>query len=258
MEPIENPRLTLEVSFYGEGVVDSGGPRREFFRLCLHEIKAKYFDRGIQEHLANDYIVVGTIMALSILQNGSMPRFLGEENIHQIFQSGNPSESIFNLRKGLDKLGLYQIRKALPSFQYLFTPSPASAISRRKLLLLLQASVSEDGSNARKDENAAYQMFTKYCQEAGSGRRGNVSLGHILQFVTGADEEPPVGFQIQPSIVFVPANDGLLWSFVLTANTCTHTLNLPRSTSGKTSLPNAKDLFSVYDTAFSNAYFGKA
>lgn len=36
---LQNPRLTLEVSFYGEQVHDAGGPRKEFFRLCLKEIQ---------------------------------------------------------------------------------------------------------------------------------------------------------------------------------------------------------------------------
>ncbi len=32
---VEDVRLTLEVSSYGENAQDAGGPRREFFRLCL-------------------------------------------------------------------------------------------------------------------------------------------------------------------------------------------------------------------------------
>lgn len=40
---VTDPRVTLEVSFYGEGAVDVGGPRKEFFRLCLQEIKKDYF-----------------------------------------------------------------------------------------------------------------------------------------------------------------------------------------------------------------------
>ena len=36
---IEDVQLTLEVSFYGENAQDAGGPRKEFFRLCLQEIK---------------------------------------------------------------------------------------------------------------------------------------------------------------------------------------------------------------------------
>jgi len=65
----ENPRLTLEVCFYGEGTVDAGGLRREFFRLCLQQIKNDYFDNGLKEHLSDDYYFAGIVMALNVLQN---------------------------------------------------------------------------------------------------------------------------------------------------------------------------------------------
>jgi hypothetical protein len=106
---IKNPRLTLEVSFYGGSAQDAGGPRREFFRLCLHEIKAKYFDNGLKEHLSKDYENVGLLMALSVLQNGSIPRFLSENHLQELFNSSQPSKCIRNLRKGFAKVGLYQI-----------------------------------------------------------------------------------------------------------------------------------------------------
>ena len=32
---LKDPRLTLAVGFYGESAEDYGGPRKEFFRLCL-------------------------------------------------------------------------------------------------------------------------------------------------------------------------------------------------------------------------------
>ena len=64
-----NLRLTLEISFYGEKARDAGGPRKEFFRLCLKEIKEKYFENGLRELLAEEYEYVGVIMALSMLQN---------------------------------------------------------------------------------------------------------------------------------------------------------------------------------------------
>jgi hypothetical protein len=38
VKSIENPRVTLEVSFCNETAQDNGGPRREFFRICLKEI----------------------------------------------------------------------------------------------------------------------------------------------------------------------------------------------------------------------------
>ena len=39
-----------------------GGPRKEFFRLVLRAIKEKFFDNGLKNHLAEDYVIVGTIM----------------------------------------------------------------------------------------------------------------------------------------------------------------------------------------------------
>eukprot|EP00794_Sanderia_malayensis_P012620 gene12620-13909_t len=65
-----DPRLTLEVSFYGENAQDFGGPRKEFFNLAVGEIKAKYFDKGWREHLTEDYEMVGLILAMSMLQSG--------------------------------------------------------------------------------------------------------------------------------------------------------------------------------------------
>ena len=58
-------------------------------------------------------------------------------------------------------------------------------------------------------ENDTYAAFSKYIREAASGRRGTVTLASILQFATGMDEEPPLGFELQPSIQFVAANEGI-------------------------------------------------
>lgn len=47
-------RKTLEVTFYGETACHCGGPRKEFFRLCLQEIKKKYFVRDLREEMVDD------------------------------------------------------------------------------------------------------------------------------------------------------------------------------------------------------------
>ena len=257
-EVVENPRLTLEVPFYGEGAVDAGGPRREFFQLCLQQIKRDFFDHGLKEHLSADYVFAGIIMALSVLQNGNIPRFLSEEYLQELFGSGEPShECIGKLRSGFQKVGIYQIGNALPTFLHLFRASHPSMLSRRKLISLLAPKFSEEGSNARRDENVAYQAFLRYCQQAGSGLRESVTLNHILQFVTGTDEEPCMGFNISPSIQFITATDSRVWCFLPIANTCSNILHLPRCFSGQASLPNDKELFEIYDCAFSSGFFGK-
>ncbi len=255
IEPMLEPRLTLQVAFYGEVATDMGGPRREFFRLCMQEIKTKYFDNGYKEHLADDYVVVGLIMALSILQNGTVPRFLSPDDLQELFMGEDPSKCLKSLRKGFAKVGLYQIGKALPTFVNLLHPSNVSLLSRRKLLHLLTPKFSEDGSNARSDENITYQSFVRYAQAAASGMRGSTTLNHILQFVTGADDEPPLGFGLSPSIVFTEVDNYSPWSFIPSANTCANTLYLPRCVSTRYPLP--QELFDIYDMAFANAYFGK-
>ena len=42
---------------------DYGGPRKEFFGCVLREIRDKYFEHGLREHLAADYLTVGVIMS---------------------------------------------------------------------------------------------------------------------------------------------------------------------------------------------------
>ena len=60
---IDNLRLPLEVNFMEEGAQDFGGPRKEFFRLVLKEIKEKLFDSGLNEDFAEQYYISGIIMA---------------------------------------------------------------------------------------------------------------------------------------------------------------------------------------------------
>ena len=252
---LQNPRLTLEVSFYGEQAYDAGGPRKEFFRLCLKEIQQKLFENGLRELMAEEYEFAGTIMALSILQNGPTPRFIPEEILQEIFSKDPARPCMAELRKGFMKLGLYEVAMSLPVFLYLLRANESNQLSRRQLILLLRPSFSEEGTNVRKYENDAYAAFSKYVREAASGRRSRITLGSILQFATGMDEEPPLDFELQPSIQFVAANEGIKWSFIPKANTCSKTMFLPRGSHSR-SLPAEKELFEAYDIAFTNTFFG--
>ena len=181
---LQNPRLTLEVSFYGEQAHDAGDPRKEFFRLCLKEIQQKLFQNGLRELITEEYEFAGTIMALSILQNGPTPRFIPEEILQEIFSEDPARPCISELRKGFMKLGLYEIATRLPVFLYLLRANESNQLSRRQLILLLRPSFSEEGTNVRKYENDTYAAFSKYIREAASGRRGTVTLASILQFAT--------------------------------------------------------------------------
>jgi len=81
-----------------------------------------------------------------------------------------------------------------------------------------------------------------------AGRRltenGTVTLGHVLAFATGSEEEPLLGFGLAPSIAFV---DGSLPK----ANTCICRLQLPTDVSA-----SQESTFDKFDLAFCNSYFG--
>ncbi|MEQ2245521.1 hypothetical protein ILYODFUR_028879, partial [Ilyodon furcidens] len=86
------PEKKVDVKFtddYGisEGAVDNGGPAREFFRLCLHEIKdrigifegpsnSKILTCNSKAMKDNGYYYAGQIMAMSIGHGGHSPCFL--------------------------------------------------------------------------------------------------------------------------------------------------------------------------------------
>ena len=57
------------------------------------------------------------------------------------------------------------------------------------ILHLLKPTFSEEGSNSLMYEKAIYGKFVKYLREVSSGRRVT-SLENVLEFVTGASEEP--------------------------------------------------------------------
>ena len=47
--------------------------------------------------------------ALSILQNGEIPTFIGHDHLQELFNSESPSLYIANLRKGMNSLGLCKV-----------------------------------------------------------------------------------------------------------------------------------------------------
>uniref|UniRef100_A0A8W8I3L1 HECT domain-containing protein n=1 Tax=Magallana gigas TaxID=29159 RepID=A0A8W8I3L1_MAGGI len=246
-------RTTLEVQFYDETAEDLGGPRKEFFQLVLSEIKRKYFDSGLREHLAKDYLTVGKIMSLSVLQNGKLPKFMDPAILEDVFRDEDgSSDCIKNLRKGLNCLGLVKIGSVFPIFVHLFRPSHTT-LTLKAVIQILKPVFSEEGSNSRQLENSVYSAYLKYLRAVASGRRGSVSLHHILQFATGTPEEPILGFTLQPSIQFfeVKSSSG----FIPTANTCINNMKLPRP-SYEIALPSEEELFALYDYAFLNTFHG--
>ena len=82
------------------------------------------------------------------------------------------------------------------------------------------------------------------------GRRGRLSLQSVLEFGNCADEEPVLGFCVQPTLNFFEVTT----SFIPTSNTCINA-NLPRPTIN-IQLIGTEELFNLYDYVFMNAFFG--
>jgi hypothetical protein len=56
--------LILAIYLTCQQAQDYGGPRKEFFRLILQEVKEKYFNNGLRDLLAEEYVTVGIIMGI--------------------------------------------------------------------------------------------------------------------------------------------------------------------------------------------------
>lgn len=98
--------------------------------LWLQEIKAKYFDNDLRDHFADDYSTVGSKMALSILKNDVIPRFLKEEDLQALYPSEEPSNCcISKLQAGFHTLGLYQIGNRILNFLHFLRPSGCYALT---------------------------------------------------------------------------------------------------------------------------------
>ena len=131
---------------------------------CNQQIKTKYFDHGLKEHLAEDYYFVGQIAATALLQNGQAPKYFSEELLNDIFVSDElaSSKCVSKLHQGLDTPGIHSL----------------------------------------KYKKAVCSKFVKYLQDVTSGRTVT-TLENILELATGASEEQLLGFTQQPSIYFM-------------------------------------------------------
>ena len=167
------------------------------------QIKDKYFDNGLRQYLSKDYYYVGVMVGVAMLQNGQMPAFIDDSIIQEVLspnKSGNPCVS--EMQAGLEMLGILSALRQLPMLIHLLRPDSQHKINVPKLLQILKPKFSEEGSNALKHEKEVYQLFVRYVREVASGRRScgerPLELCHILEFLTGASEEPVLGFGMDP------------------------------------------------------------
>ncbi|XP_065673263.1 uncharacterized protein LOC136090491 [Hydra vulgaris] len=253
LESVENFLITFEVDFMGELAKDYGGPRREWIRECNRMIKERLFDSGLRELFAEEYYFVGLLIGIALFQGGQLPTYLPDSIIIKITEN-TADICISNIQKGLNKFNLIRFFKEFPQLLELLRPSKVQFTAKMLLKLLKPKSLVK--------EKEIYSMFVKYVREVASGRRECVSLANILSFVTGASEEPLLGFALQPSVEFIPTIEAdekdqkthEAYMYIPTAHTCSNCLVLPRGWL-LCKLPANNDLFDVYDMAFTNNFF---
>lgn len=134
------------------------------------------------------------------------PKYFPEDILKDIFVSEESviSPCILKLREGLDSLGIHMFARKYPLFLYLFRPQENARLTVPLILHFPKPKFPEEGSNSLMHEKAVCGKFVKYLREVAVGRR-MTSLENVLQFVTGASEEPILGFSQHPSIHFMVA-----------------------------------------------------
>ncbi|XP_062578641.1 uncharacterized protein LOC134240569 [Saccostrea cucullata] len=150
---LSNIRFPLEVNFYGEQSEDLGGPRKEFLRLVLAYLKSSILEPGVPVKLRRNgalienqsYYSAGVIVGLSALQNGPCANFLG--SLMDNWPQSEPEEYAL-FRKGLERVGLWQLIRQKPSLLYLFREQGVR-LSVSKFVNTLKPRFSEDGTNKR-------------------------------------------------------------------------------------------------------------
>ena len=169
-----------------------------------------------------------------------------DEVLQLIISSRNSSDPcIYQMQRGLEVLGMLSALTEFPMLHYLLRPTAQHKLNVAKLLHILKPEFSPEGSNSLVKEKETYQAFVRYTRDVAASRRvcGNftLNLGHILQFTTGASEEPVLGFIHPPSLHFIlpcamtasvssEGGNSTKVSFFPFAHTCSNILELPRAT----------------------------
>lgn len=255
--------VPLEVIFTGEGAQDYGGPRRKFLGMVMRDIRDKLFKEEGEGYVIFEkkealnrkhFYGAGLIFGFSLLQGGSLPTFLAEDQLQRIFKKDdltNLGEAETQFRVGLERFGLVELLHGKPSLSFLFRKTAVLPMTYPKLVKLLDPIFSDEASNRRQREERTYRLFLNYLKEVSAGRRvdGNISLHSILKFVTGCENEPVLGFQMKPSDCF----DTNMPSCLPMGNTCISRLTSPI---GENVSMTKEEVFSFFDYAFENDYFG--
>lgn len=206
-----------------------------------------------EEHLSNT--IEDTLKAMfQFVARWSFAYFLAEDQVQRIFTKNdltNLGEAETQFRLGIERFGLVELFLRKPSLLFLFRKTALLPMTYPKLVKLTDPIFSDETTNQRQREEQTYRLFLNYLKEASAGRRlnGNISLHSILKFVTGCENKPVLDFQMKLTICF----DMNMPSCLPLSNTCISRLTLPI---GENVSVTKEEVFSFFDYAFANEYFG--
>ncbi|CAB4029344.1 G2 M phase-specific E3 ubiquitin- ligase, partial [Paramuricea clavata] len=213
-----DPSLPLEVTFTGECARDLGGPRKELLGAMVREIKDCLFvDNGDSTYILREDVVAenrrhyfgaGLVFGYSILQGGPLPSFMQENLLSKLF--GDTDGQVLScaeeqVRDSFSRFGLVELIQKRPSLMYLLRRTACHPLTYPRMVRLFTPRFSEEGSNVRLKEERTYRLYLNYLKEVAAARREHVTLSSILKFATCSEDEPILGFAIQPACASVTA-----------------------------------------------------
>ncbi|XP_063445700.1 uncharacterized protein LOC134725640 [Mytilus trossulus] len=136
------------------------------------------------------------------------------------------STPLHQLRDGLQTLDvLTYIQEHYKAFKDLFVCQGNEKLTAEMMeVVFMDIKMSVPGSNRRRDEENIVGYWRDFLIDLQEDEDGEITLGDVLSFATGADCVPPLGFDPSPSITFLH-DSGLFPK----ANTCSMELKLPVS-----------------------------
>ncbi|XP_020601636.1 uncharacterized protein LOC110040706 [Orbicella faveolata] len=108
-----------------------------------------------------------SLPGFSMLQGGPLPCFLKEEQLQTLLngQYASLRESERQFQSGLAKFGLIELVNRKPCFIFLLRKTAVRPLMYPRVVKLLHAHFSVEGSNSRAEEEKVYRTFINYLRE---------------------------------------------------------------------------------------------
>lgn len=193
---VADPRVIFEVQFYGKQAVDSGGTRKEWIRLCYQKtltlvMALKSTCLKITTILVKWSVLLSFKMAVACVhtRRNTAGHFYWRSGTVSLCQRAQMWYGYFRNSHVWKEMSHASLSfEAIQHYQF---------ISSTCLVLCWNQTSKKDPICSFMKNLSIANLWN--IRDVSSGRRVD-TLGNILEFVTGASEEPPRGFAKTPQI----------------------------------------------------------